>query len=83
MNVKKSKKTHTLFLISCLIFLWIMYIFRESSLIQLEIVILTITFYLISSFFYHHLDKSLTLEIMIEYILIGLLSLIILQGILI
>lgn len=54
--------------------------FRHYNLLLLEIVILFGLFYLLSSMIHHHIDKSLTLEIIIEYILTALLMIILVSG---
>lgn len=82
MKLLKIDLAHA-FLPLSLFFLVLMFIFRNQSFIQFELVIACAICYLAVAFVHHHFDKSLTLEIAIEYILIAALALIILQGILI
>ncbi len=63
-----------------IIFLGLLYLFRSNSLYQVELIIASSIAYITIALLHHHLDKSLTLEIIIEYILIAILVVIILQG---
>lgn len=54
--------------------------FNYSPVIQFQILTILVLFYLSWALFYHHLDKSLTSEIMVEYLLIVLLATVILYG---
>lgn len=56
--------------------------FQTIALAQFGILTILILFYLIWAFSYHLNDKSLKLEIMIEYVLIAALALIFFYGIL-
>lgn len=57
-----------------------LFIFRFSSTIQFRIFTLAALVYLGVALLHHYKDKTLTLEIIIEYILIAVLALLILQG---
>ena len=50
--------------------------------LQFSIFSALIVFYLFWAIFYHHYDKSLKLEVVLEYILTALLALVILYGVL-
>lgn len=63
-----------------LAFLVVMYYFRDNRNLQIQIVILSAIIYVSLALLHHRLDKSLTPKTMIEYILLGLLILILLQG---
>lgn len=64
------------------IFLITLFLFRTSSGWQLRIILLTTAIYLGAALLHHKKDKSLTAEIVIEYILIVVLALVIIQGLL-
>ncbi len=66
------------FLPLCLLFIVFSFITHNQSLIQVQILTLICFSYLIIHFIHHYLDKSLTFEIMIEYILIASLVTIVL-----
>lgn len=55
---------------------------RGRSNLQFLVVMISVVIYLFISLIHHHFDKSLTFEVLVEYILIAVLTLIILQGIL-
>jgi len=59
-------------------------VFRLQGLPLMQFVSLStlVFFYLIWALIFHHFDKSLKLEVMIEYILTALLALVILYGVL-
>ena len=52
----------------------------DQPLLQFQLNIAAAIIYLIMAFLHHHFDKSLTLEIIIEYILIALVVIIISLG---
>lgn len=54
--------------------------FNNQSMLQFEIIILAAITYVTLALAHHHFDKSLTLETFIEYILIALFIVIIVQG---
>lgn len=61
----------------------LLFYFRFSKTAPFQILVVFTIMYLIMAAVYHIKDKTLTFEIMIEYILIAALSLIILQGLLV
>lgn len=63
-----------------IVFLGLIYISKDNPKIQLQVVIAAAISYVAIALLHHHIDKSLTFEIIIEYILIAVLALIILQG---
>ncbi len=62
--------THVFF-ISCIIFVGARFFFENNNQIQFINALLGIFLYLITSFIHHYLDKSLTKETIIEYILLA------------
>jgi len=56
------------------------FIFRQNSNFQLIIILGALLFYIVFSLIHHYLDKTLTLETIIEYILIAALVVIIVAG---
>lgn len=62
------------------IFLVLLFIFRFSPATQFQIFVLATLVYLAVTLIHHYKDKTLALEIIIEYILIAALALLILQG---
>ena len=71
-----------LFLPLVVVLVVLVLIFRGHSLIQFELVTLGVILYVSTALLHHHFDKSLTVEVILEYILIAALVLIILQGLL-
>ena len=69
-----------LYLPLALVFLVSLYFFRANAIYQVEVIIGAAITYITVALLHHHFDKSLTLEIIIEYILIAILVVIILQG---
>lgn len=51
-----------------------------SGLVSIQLVLIAILFYVGLAYVYHHFDKTLTVEVIVEYILLGLLIVIILQS---
>ncbi len=78
----KLNLTH-LFLPIATLFIVLMFMFRDSTRVQMEIVAIGALIYVGIAFIHHHLDKTLTFEVIVEYILIAALTLIILQQFLI
>lgn len=62
------------------LFIFALFFFRSSSFWQFRILMVAAVSYLLAAFLHHKNDKTMTLEIMIEYILIAALVLIIAQG---
>lgn len=56
--------------------------FNNLAQIQFLLLLSLIFFYLSWALIYHFLDKSLTLEVMLEYILTSLLAIVVLYGVL-
>ncbi len=63
------------------LFLVVLYYTRYLPQLQLKVLLIASLFYLALAFMYHQKDKTLTFEIIIEYILIAALALVIVQGI--
>lgn len=57
--------------------------FQDMPLMQFQILVILSILYLGWALLHHNLDKSLTLEIIIEYVLTALLAMVILYGILV
>lgn len=57
------------------------FFYKNRNLFQYEIIFITVLLYLVSSITHHYFDKSLTFEILLEYILIGALAFLIIFGI--
>ncbi len=56
------------------------FIFRSKTTIQLELIFSVTVIYMSLALIYHYFDKSLTLETIIEYILIAVLVIVIFIG---
>jgi hypothetical protein len=80
---KKIQKHHIFVLVIAAI-LAVLAILKFSNDHQLQFFILTalIALYLIWGFIYHYFDKSLKLEIILEYVLTAMLALTVLYGVL-
>lgn len=72
-----------LVLISAFVALVAVLKFNNLPIIQFQILVSLVLFYLIWALFHHSLDKSLTLEVGLEYILTASLALIFFYGLLI
>lgn len=81
-NFLSVLKVSWILTISAPIFVLLLFLFRFSPTLQFQILVGAATLYLSSATLHHLKDKSLTLEITIEYVLITALALIILQGLL-
>lgn len=57
------------------------FFFKGWSAYQYQIIFLAVAIYLSSSISHHYFDKSLTLEVGLEYILIGLLAFLVVFGV--
>ncbi len=75
---------HTIILLGAAALSTLVFVFKLQGLPNLQFVAFStlISFYLIWAIFYHHVDKSLKLEVVLEYILTALLALVILYGVL-
>ena len=67
-----------LYLLVGLVSLLGLYTFRYSSSLQINIILIAVVLYLIFAIFHHKKDKSLTPEVLIEYILLGILAFVLL-----
>lgn len=63
-----------------LVFLVIMYYFKDNRKMQIQIVVVAAIIYVSLALIHHRLDKSLTPKTIIEYILLAVLIVILLQG---
>ena len=82
-HLKKAKYDilSTIFLVGSLIMIVLSFFYKNENIYQYEIIFVTVLLYLTSSIMHHHFDKSLTFEILLEYILIGALAFLIIFGI--
>jgi hypothetical protein len=78
MKKLKLELTH-LYLPVSFVLAILLLLFRGQSKLQFEVVCAGALIYLGISLSHHHFDRSLTMEVMLEYILIDALSLVILQ----
>lgn len=67
--------------ISSPIFILAFILFRFSPGLQFQILILAALVYFAVALLHHYRERTLTLEIIIEYILIAVLALLVLQGV--
>lgn len=77
--IKKIELPH-LFAVISLFVVVALIVFRDISFLQVLIAAIAVFLYIIIAFLHHLVDKSLTFEVIIEYILIAVLVLMILQG---
>lgn len=70
-------------IVSTPLFMGLLIIFRFSSERQFQVLVTASIVYICTAILHHFQDKSLTMEIIIEYILIAVLALLLLQGLLI
>lgn len=82
-NKLRWMQVHNLAFLGVLIFGAVLLLGQFSVKLNLQILIIALMLYLIGAFIHHHNDKSLTFEVMIEYILLATLVLIIAQSFLI
>ncbi len=68
------------YLVLSVIFLVFIFLLRDQPKMQFEVVVGAAISYVTVALLHHHIDKSLTLETFIEYILIAALAIVILQG---
>lgn len=78
----KYDLTH-FFLPFAIIGIILIFILRGNGLLQFQIATMLAISYITVALIHHYFDKSLTLEVVIEYILIALFSIILLQSIII
>lgn len=82
--MKKFFKNHLLsniFLVLSIVLILLSFFFRSINPYQYQIIFLAVVVYLTTSLLHHYYDKSLTFEILLEYILIGALAFLIIFGI--
>lgn len=70
-----------IFLAISLILIGASFFFKDWNFYQYGIIFFAVSVYLISSIIHHYFDKSLTLEVGLEYILIALLSFLVVFGV--
>lgn len=78
-TLKKLSLSKVLIVVTPIIAVFL-YIFRSSPNHKFQVLIITAIIYLTIGLCYHWRDKTLTLEIMIEYFLIAALALLVLGG---
>jgi hypothetical protein len=81
-NILKVDLGHLMFF-AAPVFVLFIYLFRYSPVLQFQVLSLSVMVYLLIALSHHHHTKTLSLEIIVEYILISGLTLIILQGFLV
>lgn len=69
-----------LFLVISLVLIGASFFFKDWAIYQYQIIFLAVAVYLISSIIHHYFDKSLTVEVGLEYVLIALLSFLVVFG---
>lgn len=80
---KLHKHTHLVVLVSAVAALWAVIKFSTQPQLQFMILTCLVLLYLSWAILFHLKDKSLTLEVMLEYILTATLALVFFYGILI
>jgi hypothetical protein len=81
MKVKKLKlELIHIFIPLAVIFIFLSFILPKNPLMQLQLLILFGLLYFMTVFVHHNFDKSLTFEIMAEYILVAILAIVIILG---
>jgi hypothetical protein len=81
MKKKKFDLMH-LFTLGCFSLILLSFFLPKTNNLQLEICILAVLTYVTFSLLHHFMDKTLTLETTIEYILLATLALILSVGVL-
>lgn len=69
-----------IFLAISLVLIGISFFFRYWSFYQYVVIFLAVFIYLVTSIIHHYFDKSLILEVGLEYILIALLTFLVVFG---
>ena len=84
LKILSKLQKFNLFIIALGAVITLLVVLKLQYLPQVQFLVMTIMimFYLLWALAHHFIDKSLTLEIVIEYVLTALLALIILYGIL-
>ncbi|OGE14408.1 hypothetical protein A3F00_03365 [Candidatus Daviesbacteria bacterium RIFCSPHIGHO2_12_FULL_37_11] len=80
--LKLHKHNFLIVIAAAFIALILVFKFQGIPIVQYTILTFLVAFYLLWATAFHHFDKSLKLEVMIEYILTALLALVILYGVL-
>lgn len=70
-----------MFLAISLVFIATSFFLKGWSVYQYQIIFLVVFLYLATSVVHHYFDKSLTLEVGLEYVLIGLLAFLVVFGV--
>ncbi|MBI3485339.1 hypothetical protein HY025_00170 [Candidatus Daviesbacteria bacterium] len=78
-KIIKKSLVYFYFVLSILL-LSLVVLLQNSPHLQIDIVMLSAIIYITIAMLHHYFDKSLTLEVIIEYILMAALVIIILQG---
>ena len=69
-----------IFLAISLVLIAVSFFFRYWSFYQYAVIFLAVFIYLVTSIIHHYFDKSLTLEVGLEYILIAMLTFLVVFG---
>ncbi|MCL5409636.1 MAG: hypothetical protein M1607_02120 [Patescibacteria group bacterium] len=69
-----------LFIVSTPLFIYAFIAYRGAPSLEFQLLTLAAIFYVMLAILSHHREKTLSLEIVIEYVLIAALALIVLQG---
>lgn len=68
-------------ILGAVIFISILLLLRQySGLVSIQVTLTAILMYVGLAYIYHHFDKTLTAEVIVEYVLLGLLIVVILQS---
>ena len=84
LSMKKYLKKNfisNIFLLISIILIVLSFFYKDFNPYQYLIIFVAISLYLATSILHHYYDKSLTFEIILEYILIGALAFLIIFGI--
>jgi hypothetical protein len=82
-KVRKHLNSSYLFLPIALLFVGLILYFQNYPKLQLQLVVLAAISYIVVALVHHYHEKSLTIEVIIEYALIAALAIILLSGFLI
>lgn len=63
-----------------LVLIILSFVLPHYSLIQLQLAMLAVILYVALSFIHHYFDKTLSLEVSLEYVLLATLALIMMAG---
>lgn len=73
---------NVIFLSVCMSFVMLSFLHPHNNLYQLKLAAITLVLYFSLTYLHHFMDKSLTLRIYFEYILVGTLAFLIILGVL-